>query len=117
MFRTDRNRNPAAFTTDLAAQAGLIEGVDYVQGDPFTVGEKTFFTAKLLGDPVALTIRVIDRVSYFTKTLGTRWTYIAIPKFIWDAQTPEQKRDVIGFHYQREGGTEMQALFPNYARQ
>lgn len=31
MKRTDRNMNPTAFTTSVAKQAGLVEGVDYVQ--------------------------------------------------------------------------------------
>jgi hypothetical protein len=109
--RTDRNNNPAAFTTDLAKQAGLVEGTDYSQGDPFTVGENTYFTAKLLGDPIQLTIRVIDAVGYYTKAGGTRWTYIALPQFVWLGLDPPTKKKVIGFHYSREGGTAMAALF------
>lgn len=115
MFRTDRNNNPAAFTTDLAKLAGLLEGKEYTQGDPFTVpgqnGPITFYTAKLIGDPVQLTIRVIDACGYYTVRGGQRWTYIAIPKFVWDALDAPMKKRVIGFHYQHEGGTEMKGLF------
>lgn len=114
--RTDRHNNPAAITTDLAHQGGLIQNTDYTQGDPFTVGSpplaKTYYTARLIGDPIALTIRVIDHVGYYTKTGGQRWTYIALPDFVWSSLTPDLKLRVIGFHYAHEGGTEMAGLFP-----
>lgn len=109
-FRTDRNNNPAAFTVDIAKQAGLVEGTDYVAGDPFPPPSK-LVTAKLLGDPIQLTIRVIDAIGYYTKAGAPRWEYIAIPKFVWDALEPPVKKKVIGFHYQHEGGTEMKGLF------
>ena len=112
-MRTDNNNNPAAFTTDIAKQAGLIYNVDYAVGDSFGAG---LFTARLLGDPIALTIQVIDAIGYYTKFGSQRWIYIAMPKFIWNSLTYEQKRDVIGFHYQHEGGTEMKSLFPNYGK-
>jgi hypothetical protein len=114
-MRTDENSNPAAFTTDLAKQAGLVEGTDYVAGTPFPA-PSLLVTAKIIGDPVQTTIRLIDAVGYYTRTGLARWTYIAIPKFVWDALTPPQKRDIIGFHYQHEGGTAMRALFPNYGK-
>jgi hypothetical protein len=118
-MRTDENNNPAAFTCNIAEQAGLVEGADYEQGDPFSVpapgGMRTlYYTAKLLGDPIALTIRVIDAIGYYTKGGTPRWIYIALPKFVLDALTPDQKRDVIGYHYEREGGVTMRSLFPNY---
>lgn len=114
-FRTDRNNNPTAFTVDVARAAGLVEGTDYTQGDPFTVpgqnGPVTYYTARLIGDPIQLTIRAIDHATYYTKGGHQRWTYIAIPKFVWDALEPPMKKKVIGFHYQHEGGTEMKSLF------
>ena len=109
--RADRNRNPAAITTDVAKDGGLVEGVDYQTGDPFTVGTRTYWTAHLLGDPVALTIRVIDTAGYYTTHGSERWTYIAMPKFVWDSLTPELKKRVIAFHYQHEGGTDLAPLF------
>jgi hypothetical protein len=115
-MRTDRNNNPAAFTVDVAKQAGLVEGVDYVPGDPFEVGmegrQQTYYTAHLLGDPVALTIRVIDAIGYFTANHVPRWSYIALPKALWDGLTPGQKVWVVGYHYQQEGGLTMKSLFP-----
>jgi hypothetical protein len=115
-YRTDRNNNPAAFTTQLAKQANLTEGIEFVQGDVFSSGGNLYYTAKLLGDPIALTIKVIDAVGYQTKGGIPRWTYIDLPKFVWNALTPDQKRDVIGFHYFHEGGEDMKHLFPNYGQ-
>lgn len=112
-MRTDDNNNPAAFTTDLARQAGLVKGVDYVDGSPFPP-PSTLITAKLLSDPIAITIRLLDKVGYYTKDGKARWNYIQIPQFIWLSLSPDQKRDVIGFHYQKEGGTRLRSLFPNY---
>jgi hypothetical protein len=113
-MRTDENNNPAAFNANVAHEAKLVYGTDYEQGTPYVADGVTYYTAKLLGDPVALTIRVIDAIGYYTKDGRERWTYIALPKFVWDALTPDQKRDVVGFHYEREGGIAMRHLFPHY---
>ncbi len=115
-FRTDRNNNPTAFIVQIAQEAGLKLGVDYETGDPFTVDATTYYTAKLLGDPIALTIRVINALSFDTPDGEMRWQYIAIPKFTWDSLTNSQKRDVIGWMYQREGGSAFIPLFPNYGK-
>jgi len=109
-YRTDRNMNPAAFTTDIAAQAGLKLGVDYEIGDKFP-DPSTLHTAKLLGDPIQTTIRVIDAVGYVTKAGHARWTYINIPQFVWLAQDPTMKKKIIGFHYSEEGGVTLKPLF------
>lgn len=111
-FRTDQNNNPTAFTTDIAREAGLIEGSDYIQGDPFTDGTSTFYTAKLLGDALSITIRVIDKLGFYTTVPNKRWTYIALPYELWMNLTTIQKIYVIGFMYQNEGGTEMKSDFP-----
>lgn len=115
-FRTDSHHNPAAFTTGIALQGGLIEGVDYEQGGSFQADGETYYTARLLGDPLELTIKVIDKIGYYTKHGTVRWIYIAIPTFIWHSFTSDEKRDIIGFHYMHEGGTEMRHLFPNYGK-
>jgi hypothetical protein len=120
MFRTDANKNPTAFTTDIAAQGGLILGVDYERGEPFpasepNVGGAVLYTALLMGDPVQLTIRVIDKIGFQTATGSMRWVYANMPMFIWNALEPAQKRDVIGWMYKHEGGTAMRSLFPNWA--
>ena len=113
MFRTDINNCPMAFTTDIAHQAGLVLGVDYEPGTPFPA-PSTLVTAKLLGDPVEITIRVIDAISFYTHAGSQRWVYMAIPKFVWSALDNDTKRDCVGFGYQHEGGTAMRHLFPNY---
>lgn len=102
-------------TVDLAHQGGLVEGKDYTVGDPFGPND-IYHTARLIGDPVQLTIRVIDAVGYYTKGGSKRWDYIAIPKFIWSALEAPAKRDIIGFHYAHEGGITMRKLFPNFGK-
>ncbi len=110
MFRTDKHRNPCAITTDLAKQAGLKLGKEYEVGDPFpNVPQLT--TAKFLGDPIAITLKVIDKVGFYTKDGRQRWSYIAIPKSLWDSLLITQQLKALAFMYQREGGTEMKNLF------
>jgi hypothetical protein len=112
--RTDANQNPTAFTTALASQAGLILHQDYEIGDQFQENGLTYYTARLLGDPVELTVKVIDKLGFFTGSMQQRWSYIAIPHWLWLAQTPEKKRSIIGQMYVREGGVAMRSLFPDY---
>lgn len=116
-MRTDRNNNPTAFTTDVAKTAGLIEGKDFAQGDPFAIqtptGPKTLYTAKLLGDPIALTIEVIDRAGFYTQAGAVRWLYMAMPSWLWQQQTRATKIRIIGEMYSHEGGTELRHLFPS----
>lgn len=114
-MRTDNNNNPTAFTTDVAKTAGLTLGVDYVVGDPFPPPSH-LITAKLLGDPILLTIGVIDRIGFKTTWGSNRWAYMDMPKFIWDRMDHVTKVDTIGWMYQREGGIAMRNLFPNYGR-
>lgn len=115
-MRTDRNNNPTAMTTAVAKEGGLVENVDYAQGDSFVVpgdkGPVTYYTAKLLLNPIELTIRVLDRATFFVAHGGARWTYIAIPKFVWDGLAREVKVAVIGWMYQHEGGVAMRSFFP-----
>jgi hypothetical protein len=121
-FRTDRNNNPTAFITLMAKEAGLVLGTDYEVGDPFTVDGTIYNTAKLLGDPLALTIDVINALGFRTAANSQRWAYISIPKFLWNnlpassvrASVFRSKCDVIGAMYKFEGGTAMRSLFPNY---
>jgi hypothetical protein len=113
-YRTDDNNNPTAFTTSVAAMA-LQKDVDYVAGDPFPA-PSTLVTARLIGDPVAVTIKLIDNIGFYTHTGSMRWAYTALPRFVWNVLTGDQKRDVIGFMYQRESGVTMRPLFPNYGK-
>lgn len=108
-MRTDRHNNPTAFTTDIARIAGLREGVDYVQGDPFSGGQ--FHTARLLGDPVATTIKVIDNIGFYTQGGKQRWVHTAMPKNEWDSLSYEQKKQVVKKMYGHEGGKELKNIF------
>lgn len=110
-FRTDRNNNPTAMITDLAALGGLKFGADYEQGEPFTVGTITLYTAKLLGDPIELTIQVIDKVGFQTQSGHPRWIYVDMLEDHWNSFTHELKKQFIGLMYKHEGGTEMKGLF------
>ncbi len=58
-----------------------------------------------------LTIRVINRLGYYTVLGLPRWNYIAIPAFVWTALDNPMKRRIIAYHYKREGGTELAHLF------
>ena len=109
--RTDRHNNPIAFTTAVAKQAKLELGVNYAQGDPFVSGGKTYYTAQLLGDPVALTIRVLDNIGFLTVAGGRRWSYIEMPSALWRGLSKDAKTWVIGHMYQHEGGKELKVLF------
>ena len=110
-YRTDENNNPTAMTTDVASEGGLVLGVDYAQGTSFLAGIHLLHTAKFLGNPIPTTIRVLDKVGFYTVHGLMRWNYIGIPLNIWSDLTQAQKVSVIGFMYQHEGGTAMTSLF------
>jgi hypothetical protein len=112
VFRTDLNNNPTAFTTEIAREAGLILGKDYSIGDSFTSGGRLYYTAKLIGDPIAITIKVIDKIGFYTVMPNMRWTYMALPYQLWLSLTHQQKAYTIGVMYQNEGGIAMKGLFP-----
>lgn len=113
-MRTDEHNNPTAFTTDIAFYAGLVKGEDYETGAPFSVGSATFYTAKILKDPIQTTIKVIDKIGFVTKIGGPRWIYINLPKWLWNGMNEFEKTKVIGFMYHHEGGVSMVNLFPPY---
>lgn len=109
--RADRHNNPTAMITSIARQGGLILGKDYEEGDQFPNGVP-LYTARLLHDPIELTIRVIDKVGFYNVGGAVRWIYIALPKFVWDKLGLADKMSVIKFMYQHEGGVELLKLFP-----
>lgn len=108
-MRTDRNNNPTAMTTDVARTLGLVEGVDYTAGDPFSGG----VTARLIGDPINTTIKALDRAAnpssglnaFYTRGGQQRWTHTAISNDQWNTMSPEAKRDFVIKMYKREGGS------------
>lgn len=113
-MRTDSHNNPTAFITDLARQGGLREGLDFTIGDSFRYSPNSplLYTARLIGDPIGLTIRVIDAVGFYNHSGAQRWSYIAMPEPVWKTMSPAMKAAVIGGMYHREGGTELKKLFP-----
>lgn len=110
-FRTDRHNNPTAFTTDIAKEGGLVEGTDYSVGESFDVGNSTFYTARLLHDPVELTVQVIDKIGFWNRFNQPRWIYVRMPSWVWSTFTFRQKKDFIAYMYRNEGGTELKNLF------
>lgn len=113
-YRTDEHNNPTAFTTDIARISGLVEGIDYTAGEPFTAGDKTYFTARILGNPIDTTLGVIDAIGFYTTgpAHNQRWSYIAMPKRVWDSLSRDLKVYVLSVMYLREGGVGMWGLFP-----
>jgi len=102
-YRTDRHNNPTAFTTDIAKQAGLVEGVDYTVGDAFPNNDN-FHTARLIGDPVQKTIDVIDNIGFYTASGQPRWNHTAMSTSQWQSMTDAQKNATVKNMYRNEGG-------------
>jgi len=102
-MRTDRHNNPTAFTTEIAKQGGLVEGIDYEKGDAFPENEN-LFTARLLGNPIDTTIKLIDNIGFFTEDGRQRWEHTAIEQKEWNAMSKEQKSGLIKQMYKKEGG-------------
>lgn len=111
VMRTDRNNNPTAMTTDVAKSLGLVEGIDYIQGDPFQSGNGTLYTAKFIGDPVQTTIKGLDNAArtgkgaFYTQSGQQRWTHTAMSDQEWLSKTPQQKQDIVAQMYSKEGGS------------
>jgi len=81
-MRTERNNNPTAMITAYAKQLWGIEWVDYVQWDSFTSTDEnwvthTYYTAKLIGDPIDKTIELIDRwvANNAKQNVFSAWSY------------------------------------------
>lgn len=104
--RTNRHNNPTAFTTSVAKQAGLVEWQDYVVGDSFP-DNPNMFTAKIIGDPIEVTKKVIDNIGFYTQSWAPRWSYVW-DIFEWNANDAwsnmddSQKQSIIEQMYQRE---------------
>ncbi|MCK4997738.1 hypothetical protein KAS08_05535 [Candidatus Pacearchaeota archaeon] len=112
-MRTDRHNNPTAFIVELSEQANLELGVEYEQGDSFSgIGGETYYTARLIGDSIGMTIKVIDRVGFYTRSGQQRWTHTAMNKSDWDSLDDCKKANVIEVMYYREGGDG--SIFENY---
>lgn len=111
-MRTDRHNNPTAFTTNVAKQAGLVLGKDYEIGDAFP-NNSSLKTARLIGDPIKTTIKVIDKIGLYKQNGQPRWTYVnSIPKAKqWNKLSYNEKVNFIKQMYRHEGGTDLLAYF------
>jgi hypothetical protein len=101
--RADRNNNPTAMTTGVAKDGGLVFGSEYKTGDPFEAGGQTYYTAYLLGDPLALTLRVINQAGFRTKSNMQRWSYISLPDFVWHGLSQDVQIQVITLDVRARG--------------
>jgi len=120
-MRTERNNNPTAMTTDVAKMLGWVLGVDYEVWDSFVTGSwTTLYTAKLIGDPVETTIRLIDRWiangidPFYRANWQGRWSYISsiwITKDKWSKMTYDEKAEVIKKMLQHEWGSMENMLY------
>lgn len=120
-MRTERNNNPTAMTTDVAKMLWGELGVDYEIWDAFvTASWQTLYTAKLIGDPIETTIRLIDRWiangidPFYRANWQWRWSYISsiwITKDKWVKMSPAEKADVIAKMLKHEWGSMENMLY------
>ena len=121
-MRTERNNNPTAMTTDVAKSLWGVEWEDYVQWDSWTNDKwQTFYTAKLLGDPIETTIRLLDRAAetgrwaFYTKAWWQRWTHTAMSDADWLKLSPEEKQWVVLKMLKNEWGDIAKMAWYNWA--
>lgn len=120
-MRTERNNNPTAMTTDVAKMLWWELGVDYEIWDSFTTASwQTLYTAKLIGDPIETTIRLIDRWiangidPFYRANWQWRWSYISkiwVTKDKWLKMTDAEKADVIAQMLKHEWGSMENMLY------
>ena len=100
-MRTERNNNPTAMITAYAKQLWWVEWVDYVQWDWWTNDEwKTYYTAKLIGDPIEKTIELLDRwvANNVKQNVFTAWSYrkdLWMNNEKWSKLSHEEKQNVV----------------------
>lgn len=100
-MRTERNNNPTAMITDYAKQLWWVEWVDYVRWDSYVWEDwRTYYTAKLIWDPIETTIRLLDRwaTNNVKKNIFTAWTYfnqLWMTNDKWLSLTRQEKENFI----------------------
>ena len=120
-MRTERNNNPTAMSTDVAKMLWGVLGVDYEIWDSWTSADwRVYYTAKLIGDPIETTIRLIDRWiangidPFYRANWQGRWSYISkigITKAKWQQMSPAEKAEIIKKMLQYEGGSMENMLY------
>lgn len=100
-MRSERNNNPTAMITDYAKQLWWVEWVDYERWDSFIWKDwRTYYTAKLIWDPIETTIRLLDRwaTNNVKKNIFTAWTYfnqLWMTNDKWLSLTRQEKENFI----------------------
>jgi len=100
-MRTERNNNPTAMITAYAKQLWWIEWVDYEVWDSWTNDKwQTYYTAKLIGDPIEKTIELLDRwvANNVKQNVFTAWTYrkdLWMNNEKWSKLSHEEKQNVV----------------------
>lgn len=110
--RTNRHNNPTAMTVWAAKTAGLEEWTDYVKWDSFKwANGETYYTAKLLWDPIDKTIEAINTMWFKTTSGKDRWSYLdrittadgtRITDEKWNQMNNNEKKNIIKQMYQNE---------------
>lgn len=98
--RTERNNNPTAMITAKAKQLGWVLWVDYEIWDSFVWSDgRTYYTARLIGDPIETTIRLLDRwLEKWLANIFSGWTYASklwLNNEVRRNATPDEKREII----------------------
>ena len=104
-MRTERNNNPTAMITAYAKQLWGVEWVDYEIWDSFTSTDEnwvthTYYTAKLIGDPIDKTIELLDRwvANNVKQNVFSAWSYakdLWMTNEKWKNMSREEKEALI----------------------
>ena len=109
--RTERNNNPTAMIVEKVEALWWVLWVDYEIWDPFIWKDNnwnphTYYTAKLIWDPVEKTIELLDRaLANWNPNIFWWWTYASklwLTNDFWKNASDEQKRDTIYRMLQQE---------------
>ena len=106
--RTERNNNPTAMITAYAKMLWWVLWTDYEIWDSFT-GEdwRTYYTARLIWDPIETTIRLLDR--WLEKGLANIFSGRTYASKLWlnnEARknaSPERKKEIVYEMLAQEG--------------
>ena len=108
-MRTERNNNPTAMITAKAKQLWWVLWVDYEIWDSFTGSDwRTYYTARLIWDPIETTIRLLDR--WLEKWLSNIFSGRTYASKLWlnnevrRNATPEEKKEIVYKMLAEEGG-------------
>lgn len=103
-MRTDRNNNPTALQWTPGVEKFFNDkGYEVSKGDIWPNGKNYTLDMTKIKDPVGATVAYINDYSFFHDG-QPRWTHTAMPQDKWNALSDEEKRNVVGQMYKKEGG-------------